>query len=1189
MEHRGPQHPPPLVADPGPPAVDARHARRQRGQRAARPRGLGGEPHVVLIAERDVACLRPRGPQEVQEVRRRPPPGPPDQTDGRAARLPRRLGVARHDRGTLVARPVVGDDHRGRAALLRGDAVELRAEVPGPLMKREEHGEGGGGLVLRRPRRGGPGRGEGRVLPLPSASGSRHGRPSARRGGVPCRRTGRGPGPSAIRTAPQPLGPARAARRIRRSRRGADAPAHGPSAGAGSPRGTAPDRPPRAPLPPLGAAASSASRARARERPARPMARRRAGSRASVATASAARRHVAARDHEARLAVDHQPLGRPAAVGDDRPARRHRLKHRAPERLREMRQRQHHVRLRHRLGRALGVARMDRVGRQGAERVHVRGGGADQPDLDQPVQAARDLDRVGHALLGEVRADQRRAETRPRRGRGHRQQRGVHRVAPDRDPPRRREPVGHERRVGDEAIGGPQQALADRLGPRAQRLADRGVVGRHLAHVDDARHPLGARRDQGGVDHEGVAVNLARRLAGDDPAQGGQRDGVRRALGVPPAIGHDVERLGPRQHGVAVARMEGPRQHGHGRHPLGRKAVEHVEEASLGAEQRGLGRVAEHQRARRPRREAAGDPRQGIGPLGHAALVVVEEGVDAVPQPARRAPARGAEAGARVAPARRAVLHVVNGGVHLGAAHVLVGLEIPAGVEQGRAADAVGGLALGGRVAEPDRVRGVERPPGRAAREVEPGRPRARVPAARRLVVGPPHAPGLGRELRPPPLRQRGGRHPAERQRHAGQDLGHGLVAERGADAEVELGVGVDAHPVPVAQPLPQRGAEQQRGGVAVDETPLLPPDREVEVGRHPQPVRRGGDRRAAGEMGRHLRLDLARVRPVVGVVDGDEGAAGLREPEVARGVGADLVRAQHADPRLARRPRLGRDERAVARAVLDHQHLQRGPALRQDRAQRGGKRALGVARGHDDADERGVGRRPRGPARGQGAEAVEGRGAERALQREPAQPRVGERVRQRRHRGLRPRAGRARGVGPREAAIGRGRQGAQHPRRVGPRARPREGPHGEQVGARTLHEDPPRGLGAHRAQMSRRGPPLLARGMPACERPGGEDAVAGGGSAGRRLQPLTGAGGESAPQVALVQRRVERRGRAPLRPAVAEPVPPGVEPRIRHVGMTRAVPRGVEEGRRRGRPAERASRAGREPAQVHSTLPLTG
>ena len=318
--------------------------------------------------------------------------------------------------------------------------------------------------------------------------------------------------------------------------------------------------------------------------------------------------------------------------------------------------------------------------------------------------------------------------------------------------------------------------------------------------------------------------------------------------------------------------------------------------------------------------------------------------------------------------------------------------------------------------------------------------------------------------MRAAPLRQRGRRDPPERERHARQDLGHGVVAERRADAEVELGVGVDAHPVPVAEPIPQLGREQERGGVAMHEPPLLPPDREREVGRRAQPVRRGGNRRAAPEMGRHLRLDLARVRPVVGVVDGDEGAARLRQPEVARGVGPDLVRAQHADAGVARGLRLGARKRAVPRAVLDHQHLQRGPALRQDRAHRRGERALRVARGHDDAHERRAGRRARGPAGRPDPQPVERRRLHRTAQGEPAQPGAAERVRQRLHRGLRPRALRARHVGLREAPVGRGRQRAQSLPRLPLHARPSEGARGQQRRARPLHEDLPPRLGPHRA-----------------------------------------------------------------------------------------------------------------------------
>ena len=127
---------------------------------------------------------------------------------------------------------------------------------------------------------------------------------------------------------------------------------------------------------------------------------------------------------------------------------------------------------------------------------------------------------------------------------------------------------------------------------------------------------------------------------------------------------------------------------------------------------------------------------------------------------------------------------------------------------------------------------------------------------------------------------------------------------------------------------------------------------------------------------------------------------------------------------------------------------------------------------------------------------------------------------------------------------------------------------------------------------MGGRGPPLLARGVPARERPGGEHAVARRWSSGERLQSFAGARGEAPPQVALVHERIEQGRRAPLGPAVAPPVAPGVEPGAGYVGVAGAVPLGVEEGRRRGRP-EGAARAGREPGrsptQLHSASPLTG
>ena len=220
------------------------------------------------------------------------------------------------------------------------------------------------------------------------------------------------------------------------------------------------------------------------------------------------------------------------------------------------------------------------------------------------------------------------------------------------------------------------------------------------------------------------------------------------------------------------------------------------------------------------------------------------------------------------------------------------------------------------------------------------------VPEIRRLAVFPAdpvidaqHMGGAG-------AGQRGGGEPAEGQRAVGQDHAPAERLARPArqplEAPDQLLVGADARCVPGAAAV-EIGAAEQRGAVVeahqVGKHPRRP--QKAQIGRHPHPGRDVGGGLRAREM-RHLAGDLLGMRPVVGIVHGHEGAAGLRQRPVARRVAAPVAGlADQPDARIGAgevRRHLGG---GVGAGIVDHQDLEIAVGLVAESGQRGGERGF--------------------------------------------------------------------------------------------------------------------------------------------------------------------------------------------------------------------------------------------------------
>ena len=331
------------------------------------------------------------------------------------------------------------------------------------------------------------------------------------------------------------------------------------------------------------------------------------------------------------------------------------------------------------------------------------------------------------------------------------------------------------------------------------------------------------------------------------------------------------------------------------------------------------------------------------------------------------------------------------------------------------------------------------------------------------LAVGQPQAVVVGDQMRGLGAAQRVLLVEPEGEGQAGRDGGEGPAAEDALDAPHVLRIGARADLVPGPEAVGRLAPQHHRGVVEVHDGLAEPPvGGAAQVGAHPRPGRGAGHHAGIAEERAQLRLDLARVGPVVGVVGGHEGAGGAGEPDVARGVGAAVARGpQRPDARVLARHRPRHLEGRVGAGVVHDQDLQVGVALRGERAQRGLERRLGPIRGHDHRHpahgrqaagsgrgrEVGEGERPGRVAADQGLEPAARE--RRARGREPrVVVRLQARERQRRvHVGLGRAARAGHGAHPLEArarqrrvAHPRGQHAAAHQGALGPRPARRGG-----------------------------------------------------------------------------------------------------------------------------------------------------
>ena len=105
-----------------------------------------------------------------------------------------------------------------------------------------------------------------------------------------------------------------------------------------------------------------------------------------------------------------------------------------------------------------------------------------------------------------------------------------------------------------------------------------------------------------------------------------------------------------------------------------------------------------------------------------------------------------------------------------------------------------------------------------------------------------------------------------------------------------------------------------------------------------------------------HLQRDAGGMRPIIGVQHGDIGTARRRQPDVARRIGTGFcATVQQANARVLGGHGLYLRNGVILRPIVDHQNFQGPPALPAQAFQCGGDRGPGIARGHQDADQRAI------------------------------------------------------------------------------------------------------------------------------------------------------------------------------------------------------------------------------------------
>ena len=392
----------------------------------------------------------------------------------------------------------------------------------------------------------------------------------------------------------------------------------------------------------------------------------------------------------------------------------------------------------------------------------------------------------------------------------------------------------------------------------------------------------------------------------------------------------------------------------------------------------------------------------------------------------------------------------------------------------------------------------------------------------------------------------------------------HARARKGVVEAADQLVVGREAHLVPAPEPV-QNGhaAEHQGGNRGVDEVAVGREVRQRQVVAQPHLLARAGHEVGAARQVARLDLDPRRVRPVVGVLQRDEGALRDRQRAVARRVGADVaIERQHAHARVLGREALGHGAGAVGAGVVDDDDLVLAPALLAHRLQRRGQRPLGVE-GRDDDAHQGTARH--GPGRPGRAQPVVERGALLGRAQgdvgqakgahhlvEPGDPRallgLQHRARQRQRRRGGPRGARL-VEDPPSLPVAPQRMQAGEPH------------HGDPV-RRVVARGRPRHLGreVEPAQRLGRVGAVLAAQVPAAE-------LEGRALARLRLHPRRGGRPLQAPQRRLGETQAEELGahrfhaparavlsarprRAALVAAVAQVVDERVDPRLLHVGV---------------------------------------
>ena len=407
---------------------------------------------------------------------------------------------------------------------------------------------------------------------------------------------------------------------------------------------------------------------------------------------------------EPGLVVVDQFGHRAPAIGDDRPARRLRFGDGAAEGFGEMRQSEHDVKLRHRLGWRVGIAGKLQIARQArglelGDIVVFRADDAEEGVGRHRFRAARDLDEISDALFGDVRTDD--AEDDPvLHDIDHVERVDLRDIGRVEAALAAFEQLLRGGGIGNHIVGLVQDAVDDALRIHAHAVAQMFVMVDQLAGMDRRHSPGPARGDQRIDQHDRIAIDQADIALFDDVREILDRGFVRPAILGPLAIGKGEQAagLGPQQFDiVGIALL------GHGDIDVEAQLaqrIEHVDEAAFATEhmrvdfmraQQDRGRVGNDGNiALLPgRRIKRATPGAKPAVLAMPVLHIMEQRVHP-----RRAHIRvhfqiaaGAELARRIAPQQRPQPQIMRRGIHTQDLDVGIGAQIPILIEQGRLLD----------------------------------------------------------------------------------------------------------------------------------------------------------------------------------------------------------------------------------------------------------------------------------------------------------------------------------------------------------------------------------------------------------------------------------------------------------------------------------------------------------------------